>query len=51
MVTQPTEAIDYPDANFLLVSDAVSALQKLVAAHRARFKIPVIGITGSNGKT
>jgi alanine racemase len=51
VVTQPTEAIDYPDANFLLVSDAVSALQKLVAAHRARFKIPVIGITGSNGKT
>ncbi|MDF9830104.1 bifunctional UDP-N-acetylmuramoyl-tripeptide:D-alanyl-D-alanine ligase/alanine racemase [Parabacteroides sp. PF5-6] len=40
-----------PDANFLLVKDTVKALQKLVAFHRKRFDIPVIGITGSNGKT
>jgi alanine racemase len=40
-----------PDANFLFVKNALSALQKLVAFHRKRFSIPVIGITGSNGKT
>ncbi len=41
----------YPDANFLLVPDALQALQALAAYHRSRFVIPVIGITGSNGKT
>lgn len=40
-----------PDANFLIVKDTLRALQKLVAFHRKRFHIPVIGITGSNGKT
>lgn len=40
-----------PDANFLLVKDTVRALQRLAAFHRKRFDIPVIGITGSNGKT
>lgn len=40
-----------PDATFLFVKDALGALQKLVAYHRKRFSIPVIGITGSNGKT
>lgn len=39
------------DANFFLVKDTVAALQKLAARHRKRFDIPVIGITGSNGKT
>jgi len=40
----------YPEANFLLVKDSLEALQKLAAFHRSRFSIPVIGITGSNGK-
>ena len=40
-----------PEANFLLVSDTLQALQTLAAAHRRRFRIPVIGIAGSNGKT
>lgn len=39
------------EANFILVKDVVSALQKLASYHRKQFKIPVIGITGSNGKT
>ena len=39
------------DANFLLVKDVLKALQKLAIYHRKRFQIPVIGITGSNGKT
>ena len=41
----------FPEANFLLVSSSLGALQKLVSHHRNSFTIPVIGITGSNGKT
>ncbi|RYG35519.1 MAG: bifunctional UDP-N-acetylmuramoyl-tripeptide:D-alanyl-D-alanine ligase/alanine racemase, partial [Chitinophagaceae bacterium] len=41
----------YPDASFLLVKDTLAALQTLAAHHRQEFSIPVIGITGSNGKT
>jgi alanine racemase len=40
-----------PDANFLIVKDVLTALQVLAAYHRKQFNIPVIGITGSNGKT
>jgi Alr-MurF fusion protein len=36
---------------FVLVDDTLAALQSLAAYHRSRFSIPVIGITGSNGKT
>ncbi|MCX6229611.1 MAG: bifunctional UDP-N-acetylmuramoyl-tripeptide:D-alanyl-D-alanine ligase/alanine racemase [Bacteroidia bacterium] len=36
---------------FIVVGDALVALQKLAAFHRARFDYPVVGITGSNGKT
>lgn len=42
---------EYTDANFLLVADTLAALQKVAAFHRKHFDIPVIGITGSNGKT
>ncbi len=38
-------------ANFLLVHDTLSALQIFAAKHRQKFQIPIIGITGSNGKT
>ena len=41
----------YPDANFYRVIDTLKALQDLAAAHRSKFNYPVIGITGSNGKT
>ncbi|WP_276498780.1 bifunctional UDP-N-acetylmuramoyl-tripeptide:D-alanyl-D-alanine ligase/alanine racemase [Pontibacter litorisediminis] len=41
----------YPEANILQVESSLAALQKLAAWHRAQFAIPVIGITGSNGKT
>jgi alanine racemase len=37
--------------NFLLVKNTLRALQKIAAYHRRRFDIPIIGITGSNGKT
>lgn len=42
---------EMPEANFLLVKDVLRALQKLATYHRKQFQIPVIGITGSNGKT
>ena len=47
----PADAHTMPGANFLPVKDTLKALQKLATHHRQRFDIPVIGITGSNGKT
>ena len=41
----------FPQANFLRVTDTLAALQRLAERHRDEFQIPVIGITGSNGKT
>ena len=41
----------YKDANFLKVANTVEALQRLAECHRNEFDIPVVGITGSNGKT
>lgn len=38
-------------ANVIYVENTLKALQKLTSAHRKKFEIPVIGITGSNGKT
>jgi len=43
--------IAYPAANFIVVKDVLQALHLLVAYHRKQFLLPVIGITGSNGKT
>ena len=37
--------------NLIKVADSLKALQQLATHHRALFAIPVIGITGSNGKT
>ena len=39
------------DAVFLVVADTLQALQTLAAKHREMYQIPIIGITGSNGKT
>ena len=41
----------YKDANFLVVPSPLAALQRLAERHRDEFDIPIIGITGSNGKT
>jgi len=40
-----------PGCSYFLVEDTLVALQQLAANHRKRYDIPVIGITGSNGKT
>ncbi len=41
----------YPDAHFFQVERSIDALQELARIHRYMFDYPVIGITGSNGKT
>ncbi|QIX62001.1 bifunctional UDP-N-acetylmuramoyl-tripeptide:D-alanyl-D-alanine ligase/alanine racemase [Hymenobacter sp. BT18] len=41
----------FPEAGFVVVPNSLRALQELVARHRAQFRVPVLGITGSNGKT
>lgn len=41
----------YADANFLQTDSPLKALQKLAEKHRMQFDVPVVGITGSNGKT
>lgn len=46
----PKHLEDLP-INFIVVPDTVKALQDLCAHHRKTFEYPVIGITGSNGKT
>lgn len=42
---------NYPDAAFLKVENSIEALHKLAAYKRDLFNIPLISITGSNGKT
>ena len=42
---------DFPDAHFLLVLNSLKALQRLAERHRESFHLPVVGVTGSNGKT
>lgn len=52
VVTEPLDNFrQYSQANFLQVRDAVEILQEIASFHRNEFSIPVIGITGSNGKT
>jgi alanine racemase len=51
VVSESIESHNYPETNFILVEDTLIALQQLATYHREKFDIPVIGITGSNGKT
>lgn len=51
VVTDPTCTDLDSTANFLVVNDTLAALQTLAQHHRLRFHYPIIGITGSNGKT
>jgi alanine racemase len=51
IVSKDISANDFPGAGILKVKDTLTALQHLAAWHRAQFQLPVIGITGSNGKT
>lgn len=51
LVTKAIDLAAFPKANILICSNVIMALQKLAIHHRSLFQIPVIGITGSNGKT
>ncbi len=51
VISKEIEYKKYPHAGFVKVKDTVSALQKLAHFKRMQYLIPVIGITGSNGKT
>jgi alanine racemase len=48
---EPDNQLLLPEANIILAKDTLQALQLLAGFHRKKFSIPVIGITGSNGKT
>ena len=49
--TQPKGLDGMADANFLVVPSPLAALQRLAERHRDEFDVPIVGITGSNGKT
>lgn len=51
LVSKTIDVAALPDAHVLLVKDTLTALQQIAAGHRRQFDMPVIGITGSNGKT
>lgn len=51
VVSDEVDLSKLKDASVIVVKDTVRAMQMLAAAHRKNFDIPVIGITGSNGKT
>jgi alanine racemase len=51
VVSREIDIENLPLANIILTGDTLQALQILTAAHRRHFAVPVIGITGSNGKT
>jgi len=44
-------AREFPDACFIQVDSPMKALQRLAAFHRGNCRVPVLAITGSNGKT
>lgn len=51
VITEEKYIALYPDCNFILVDDALKALQELATTHQHHFNLKKIGITGSNGKT
>ena len=51
VVSEQQDVNNFPKAHFFEVSDTLQTLQTLANAHRSSFQIPIIGITGSNGKT
>ncbi|HTO14396.1 MAG TPA: bifunctional UDP-N-acetylmuramoyl-tripeptide:D-alanyl-D-alanine ligase/alanine racemase [Edaphocola sp.] len=51
IIEEELNTLSFPGAVFIKVSNTLSALQKIGKTHREQFNYPVIGITGSNGKT
>jgi len=51
IIEEEVDLSSYPDANIFHAAGALEALHTLVKHHRQQFNTPVVGITGSNGKT
>lgn len=51
VVSEDVDVNKIGNATIILVKDTLTALHSLAAFHRSKFHFPVIGITGSNGKT
>ena len=51
LVQQKPNLKKMPKAGFIETGDTLKALQRLARFHRQQFEIPIVGITGSNGKT
>ncbi len=47
----PEQMRNFAEVNFLVVPDVVKALQMIARHHRSLFSAPIVGITGSRGKT
>ena len=50
-VVDNPDVVDPIDKRFLLVDDVLTTLQQLANYHRRQLNIPIIGVTGTNGKT
>jgi len=51
VIVDDSEFVPENDSRFILVEDTLHALQELAKFHRQQFGIPVLAITGTNGKT
>jgi Alr-MurF fusion protein len=51
LVSEDIDVDEFENASFIKVGNTVEALQQIAGAHRRKFDIPSLGITGSNGKT
>lgn len=51
VVEASVDIAQLPDANLIKVDSSIFALQQLAIFHRNQFALPVVAITGSNGKT
>ena len=50
-VVDDPDILDEQDSRFFFVPNVLKALQDLAHWHRKKFQIPLLGITGTNGKT
>jgi len=51
VIEAKVEIKNFSNANFFFSNSSVDVLQAVAAIHRSQFSIPIVGITGSNGKT
>jgi alanine racemase len=51
IISQEIDTTPFQEANFVLVENTIQALQDIARFHREQFSLPIVAITGSNGKT